>query len=82
MAISIIKLLAAIKDSFDKHGELGEADVLNTVRDASLLVLDDLGVEYKTAWAYEKLYTHPAYVTMNSQTISSRRYAAKSKIRK
>jgi DNA replication protein DnaC len=57
MAVSIMKLLAAIKDSFDKHGEIGEADVLNTVRDASLLVLDDLGVEYKTAWAYEKLYT-------------------------
>ena len=57
MAISISRLLSVIKDSFDKHGDLGEADVLNTVRDASLLVLDDLGVEYKTAWAYEKLYT-------------------------
>jgi len=56
MAISISKLLAIIKDSFDKHGEFGETDVLNTVRDASLLVLDDMGVEYKTAWAYEKLY--------------------------
>ena len=57
MAISISRLLSVIKDSFDKNGDLGEADVLNTVRDASLLVLDDLGVEYKTAWAYEKLYT-------------------------
>jgi DNA replication protein DnaC len=56
MAISISKLLSIIKDNFDKHGEYGETDVLNTVRDASLLVLDDLGVEYKTAWAYEKLY--------------------------
>jgi DNA replication protein DnaC len=56
MAISISKLLAIIKDSFDRHGEFGETDVLNTVRDASLLVLDDLGVEYKTAWSYEKLY--------------------------
>lgn len=56
MAISISKLLSVIRDSFDKHGGLGETDVLNTVRDASLLVLDDLGVEYKTAWAYEKLY--------------------------
>jgi len=56
MAISISKLLSVIKDNFDKHGEFGEADVLNTVKDASLLVLDDLGVEYKTAWAYEKLY--------------------------
>jgi len=57
MAISISKLLAVIKDSFDNHGDLGESDVLNTIKDASLLVLDDLGVEYKTAWAYEKLYT-------------------------
>ena len=57
MAISISKLLSIIKDSFDKHGEYGETDVLNTVRDASLLVLDDLGVEYKTAWAYEKFYS-------------------------
>jgi len=56
MAISISKLLSIIKDSFDKHGDCGETDVLNTVRDASLLVLDDLGIEYKTAWAYEKLY--------------------------
>ena len=56
MAISISKLLSVIKDGFDKHGELGEADVLNNIRDAMLLVLDDLGVEYKTAWAYEKLY--------------------------
>jgi len=56
MAISISKLLSIIKDSFEKHGECGETDVLNTVSDASLLVLDDLGVEYKTAWAYEKLY--------------------------
>ena len=56
MAISISKLLAIIKDSFDKHGDFGETDVLNTVRDADLLVLDDMGVEYKTAWAYEKLY--------------------------
>jgi len=56
MAISISRLLSVIRDSFDRHGDLGESDVLNTVRDASLLILDDIGVEYKTAWAYEKLY--------------------------
>jgi len=56
MAISISKLLAIIKDSFDSSGDYGETDVLNTVRDASLLILDDIGVEYKTAWSYEKLY--------------------------
>ena len=56
MAISISKLLSVIKDSFDRQGEFGETGILNTVRDAGLLVLDDVGVEYKTAWAYEKLY--------------------------
>lgn len=57
VAISISKLLSIIKDSFDKHGGYGETEVLNTVNDASLLILDDLGVEYKTLWSYEKLYT-------------------------
>jgi len=56
MAISVSKILAVIKDSFDRHGELGETDVLNTISEASLLILDDIGVEYKTSWAYEKLY--------------------------
>jgi len=56
MAISISKLLAIIKDSFDMHGEFSETDILNAVMDADLLVLDDMGVEYKTAWSYEKLY--------------------------
>jgi len=56
MAISISKLLAIIKDSFDSRCEFGEASVLNAIKDAELLVLDDLGVEYKTAWVYEKLY--------------------------
>jgi len=74
MAISVSKLLAIIKDSFDKHGDFGETDVLNTVRDATLLVIDDLGVEYKTAWVYEKLYaiidtryraTKPIIITTN-----------------
>jgi len=56
IAISVARILAAIKDSYSNHGDAGENDVLNTLREASLLILDDLGVEYKTAWAYEKLY--------------------------
>ena len=56
MAISVSRILAIIKDSFDRHGDLGEVDVLNTIGEASLLILDDIGVEYKTNWAYEKLY--------------------------
>jgi len=56
MAISVSKILTIIKDSFDRHGYMGETEVLNTIHEASLLILDDLGVEYKTGWAYEKLY--------------------------
>ena len=56
MAISVSRILTIIKDSFDRHGYMGETEILNTIHEASLLILDDLGVEYKTGWAYEKLY--------------------------
>ena len=56
MAISVSALLAAIKDSFDKQDGIGEAQVMRAVGDASLLILDDFGIEYRTGWAYEKLY--------------------------
>ena len=56
LAISVSRILDIIKDSYSKHGEVGEVEIFNTLGEASLLVLDDLGVEYKTAWAYERLY--------------------------
>ena len=56
MAISVARILDVIRSSYNHHGELGELHVLNTIRDASLLILDDLGVENKTYWSYEKLY--------------------------
>jgi len=57
LAISVSRILAIIKDNYSKHGDIGEVSVMNTLSDASLLILDDLGVEYKTPWAYEKLYS-------------------------
>lgn len=57
LAISVSRILKIIMDSYGNHGELGEMDVLNTIREASLLILDDLGVEYKTQWSYDKLYS-------------------------
>jgi len=57
MAISVSRILDIIRDSYNSHGEVGELDIMNTIGAASLLILDDLGVEYKTAWSYEKLYT-------------------------
>jgi len=57
LAISVPKILNLIKDSYDNHGHLGETQIMDAIYDVSLLILDDLGVEYKTGWAYEKLYT-------------------------
>ena len=56
MAISVSRILDIFKRSYALHGDSGEMDVLNTISEASLLILDDLGVEYKTYWSYEKLY--------------------------
>ena len=56
MAISVHRILDIIKDSFNDFGENGETEIYETLGEASLLILDDLGVEYKTAWAYERLY--------------------------
>jgi len=56
LAISVSGILDIIRDSFDNHGELGEQDVFRTLGEASLLILDDLGVEYRTPWSYERLY--------------------------
>ena len=57
MAISVARILDIIRNSYSNYGDDGEIAVLDTIRDASLLILDDLGVENKTYWAYEKLYT-------------------------
>ena len=57
IAISVARILDIIRQSYNSSGELGEMEVLNTVREASLLILDDLGVEQKTYWSYEKLYS-------------------------
>jgi len=56
MAISVSRILDIIRDSYDSFGDQG-ASIMHTISEASLLILDDLGVEYKTQWAYEKLYT-------------------------
>ena len=56
IAISVARILDIIRQSYSSGGEMGETYVLNTIRDASLLILDDLGVEQRTYWSYEKLY--------------------------
>jgi DNA replication protein DnaC len=57
LAISVPRIIKIITDSFNDNGEYGEINILNTLAEASLLILDDLGTEYKTQWTYEKLYS-------------------------
>ncbi len=48
-------LLEALRQGFDEGGS-GFAQRFAAVRDADLTVLDDLGAQYDTPWAAEKLY--------------------------
>jgi DNA replication protein DnaC len=56
IAISSIGLLNKIKDSYRRYGSEGEVVIINNLKNASLLILDDLGAENSTDWAKEKIY--------------------------
>ncbi|WP_105619996.1 ATP-binding protein [Vallitalea okinawensis] len=56
IAISVENLLGMIKETFNSSGKVGEMSIINTLREASLIVLDDLGVEVKTEWSTKTLY--------------------------
>jgi len=85
MAISVSRILAIIKDSFDKHGDVSEMEVLNTISDASLLILDDLGTEHQTSWTSRMLFqiidareksSKPTIITTNLDKVGLRKYLA------
>lgn len=56
IAISSIGLLNKIKDSYNSYGEEGQVEIIKTLSNASLLVIDDLGAENETPWVKSKLY--------------------------
>lgn len=56
IAISSIGLLNKIKLTYKKYGNEGESEIINSLKNASLLILDDLGAESGTGWAKEKIY--------------------------
>ena len=56
IAISSIGLLNKIKDTYRRYGSEGEVEIINNLKNASLLILDDLGAENNTDWAKEKIY--------------------------
>jgi DNA replication protein DnaC len=67
-------LLDHLRSSYAPNSESGYDETFNRVRDAGLLILDDLGVENPSEWAKEKLfqllnhrYSHnkPTVITTN-----------------
>lgn len=45
-----------LRTTFSPHSEISYDDLFSTVRDAPVLVLDDLGAQSSSPWAEEKLY--------------------------
>lgn len=56
IAISSIGILNRIKETYNSWGRDGEVEIINSLKNANLLILDDLGAENSTDWAKEKLY--------------------------
>lgn len=56
IAISTIGLLNKIKQTYNSYGKEAEIEIINMLKNASLLVLDDIGAENDTPWVKEKLY--------------------------
>jgi DNA replication protein DnaC len=49
-------LLEELRSTFSPGSEVTYSELFNSVMDAPVLLLDDLGAEYPSAWAQEKLY--------------------------
>lgn len=54
IAVSMPKLFTLIKNSFDKKGKYSEAELLQLIADADLLLLDDIGAEISKAKPKDK----------------------------
>ncbi|WPX08187.1 ATP-binding protein [Anaerocellum danielii] len=56
IAVSTIGFLAKLKQLYSQSSGEMEIEVLNSFKNADLVILDDLGAESSTGWAVEKLY--------------------------
>lgn len=56
--LSVPKLLTKIQSTYNKESDVSEDDMLNYIATVDLLVLDDIGAEYKSAskWTQSKLF--------------------------
>lgn len=54
IAMSTIGIINRIYDSYKKFGQEGEVQIINSLKNASLLILDDLGAEHTSKGGKEK----------------------------
>lgn len=57
ICMTMIDLLAKIKETFDGGKGSTEADILRIYKDVPLLIMDDIGTEPPTEWGLSKIYT-------------------------
>jgi len=59
LAVSVSGILELIRRSYGGNAEaeaIGEMQIMQAITEVDLLILDDLGVEYKTFWGSDKFY--------------------------
>lgn len=54
--ITSIDLLQEIKNTYNKETEYTESQIVESVTDVDVLIIDDIGVENKTPWVNEMLF--------------------------
>lgn len=57
IAISSIGVINRIYESYKKFGSEGEQQIINQLKNAELLIIDDLGAEYKTDKSKQLIYS-------------------------
>ena len=56
ICVSINSLLARIKETFNSWGKEAEDTIINSLANADLLIIDDLGTEQATDWSKTMIY--------------------------
>ncbi|MPL58633.1 Primosomal protein DnaI [bioreactor metagenome] len=54
--VTVPELLQKLRDSYNKTAAVTSADIINLVKTAEILVLDDLGAERPNEWTEEQFY--------------------------
>ena len=57
ICMTMIDLLARIKQTFDRPGEATEAEIMRIYEEVPLLIIDDIGTEQPTTWGITQIYT-------------------------